>query len=116
MVFGLILGFIVLTCLKYIKVRSRGNFYEKQGVRKVAGFDSFPFGNIKQLIEYEKKIKPEVIKSGAKPIMPAFSYTVLKNAAVKNDSGEKYDAGKIPLVQLNTAGRLTLFVADPIVI
>jgi hypothetical protein len=75
----------------------------KQGARKLNGFDSFPLGNIKHFIDYERKIKPAVVASGGKPIEPGISYTV-KNQATQ--PGEKYDAGKIPLTLLNSGGRM----------
>ena len=73
------------------------------------GFDSFPLGNVKQFIDYEKRIKPAVIASGEKPIPPAISYTVKNNVT---RPGEKFDAGKIPLTLMNTGGRMSLVIAD----
>ena len=85
----------------------------KQGARMLNGFDSFPLGNVKHFIDYERRIKPAVIASGEKPIAPAISYTVKTQATLP---GETFDAGKFPLVLMNTGGRLSLIIADPAVI
>ena len=112
-ILALVLFIVAYVSLKYYKAMRKADFYVGQGVVKQNGFDSFPLGNVTQVMQIVPQLKQRK-KEGGKNVIHQQLWLLDQQDASKADGS--YDAGKIPLVITNFAGDVSIKIADPVVV